>query len=170
MSENVAEVAAAIEASGLNYVAVFPNNDAGAEIILEALKRLEVSGRVRLIPSMRFEYFLSLLKRATAIVGNSSAAVREAPVYGVPAVNIGSRQLNRFRSASVMDVPEDRAAIVAALKNLPPQFASSRYFGEGRSAELFMAALRDPHLWETSRQKQFRDVAILGAEGNPSKD
>ena len=45
---------------------------------------------------MRFEYFLTLLKNALAIVGNSSAGIREAPVYGVPVVNIGTRQMNRF--------------------------------------------------------------------------
>jgi hypothetical protein len=64
---------------------------------------------------MRFEAFLTLLKHARVIVGNSSAGVREAPVYGVPTVNIGSRQQNRFRYESILDVPDDRRAIGDAI-------------------------------------------------------
>lgn len=156
------ELAAAIEASGRSCVAIYPNNDAGSEIILERLRALAAaSDRIRLIPSMRFEYFLRLLKGASAIVGNSSAGVREAPVYGVPTVNVGTRQLNRFRGcASVLDVPEDRAAIGRALDNLPKDCAPSRNFGHGNSAELFLKALAGPGFWSTPRQKQFRDVGI----------
>ena len=43
----------------------------------------------------------------------------EAPVYGVPTVNIGTRQNRRFRHPSILDVPEERGAILAALANLP---------------------------------------------------
>ena len=60
---------------------------------------------------MRFEFFLTLLKHAKAIVGNSSAGIREAPVYGVPTVNIGTRQLNRFVYPSIVTVPEDTSRI-----------------------------------------------------------
>ncbi len=163
VGRHIEEVAAAIEDSGRPCVAIFPNNDAGSEIILERLRALASARpeRVRLIPSMRFEYFLRLLKGASAIVGNSSAGVREAPVYGVPTVNVGTRQLNRFRGgASVLDVPEDRAAIREALGNLPRDCAPSRNFGHGNSAELFLEALSGPGFWSTPRQKQFRDVGI----------
>ncbi len=165
LSRHIEEVAAAVEASGRSWVAIYPNNDAGSEVILEQLRRLATDDpsreRIRLIPSMRFEYFLRLLKGASAIVGNSSAGVREAPVYGVPTVNVGTRQLNRFRgSASVLDVPEDRAAIRRALENLPRDCAPSRNFGHGNSAELFLEALAGPGFWSTPRQKQFRDVGI----------
>ncbi len=166
LSRHIDEVAAAIEGSGRSCVAIFPNNDAGSEIILERLRALASSEpeRVRLIPSMRFEYFLRLLKGASAIVGNSSAGVREAPVYGVPTVNVGTRQLNRIKGgASVLDVPEDREAIRGALENLPRDCAPSRNFGHGNSAELFLRALDGPAFWSTPRQKQFRDVGMTRA-------
>lgn len=160
---HVEEVVAAVEASGLDCVAIYPNNDAGSELIFEAFQRLRETGRARLIPSMRFEYFLSLLKGAAAIVGNSSAGVREAPVYGVPTVNVGSRQLNRFRGDSVVNVPEDRGAILRALRELPHRCAPSLTFGRGDSAERFVAALSAPGFWSTPRQKQFRDVSLPDA-------
>ena len=54
------------------------------------------------------EDFLRLLCNATAIVGNSSVAIRECSFLGVPAVNIGSRQQGRERGRNVIDVDHDR--------------------------------------------------------------
>ena len=150
----------ALEESGQNFVVIYPNNDAGAEIILAALERLEGNPRFRLIPSMRFEYFLALLKDAAAVVGNSSAGIREAPVYGVPTVNIGTRQLNRFNGPSILNVPEDKQAILDVLGDLPSQLSPSLHFGKGQSARLFMERIRNPLFWKTPRQKQFQDIHV----------
>jgi UDP-N-acetylglucosamine 2-epimerase (hydrolysing) len=160
LASRVHAVLDAIQASGWNFVVIYPNNDAGADVILAALGRLENNRRMRLIPSMRFEYFLTLLKNARAIVGNSSAGIHEASVYGVPVVNIGTRQMNRFRHESIRDVGEDRDAILAALRGLPTTGIPSRHFGKGDSASRFIKELRSPELWVTPRQKQFHDLWI----------
>ena len=68
--------------SGRNYVVIYPNNDHGSDIILQEYSRFERLPQVRVYPSMRFEYFLTLLKNASLIIGNSSAGVREAPHFG----------------------------------------------------------------------------------------
>jgi UDP-N-acetylglucosamine 2-epimerase (hydrolysing) len=148
----------ALEQSGQNIVAIYPNNDTGSDVILRALERLAVRANVRMIPSMRFEYFLTLLRHATAIVGNSSAGVREAPVYGVPTVNVGTRQLNRHRCESILDVPDDSSAILDALNALPSAVVPSLHFGRGDSAKRFVEALTQLELWNTPRQKQFYDL------------
>jgi UDP-N-acetylglucosamine 2-epimerase len=62
------------------------------------------------------EDFLRLLCGATAIVGNSSVAIRECSYLGVPAVNIGSRQLGRERGQNVIDVDHDRKEISDAVQ------------------------------------------------------
>ena len=154
---HVLEVVEGVLAGGLPFVVFYPNNDAGSEVILDAYERLRGDPRFRLLPSMRFEYFLSLLRSAEAIVGNSSAGVREAPVYGVPALNVGTRQANRARHALIRNVPEDRAAIAAALDDLPTSHPSTD-FGRGDSARLFLEILDRDATWTTPRQKQFRDV------------
>ena len=61
------------------------------------------------------EDFLRLLCGATAIVGNSSVAIRECSYLGVPAVNIGTRQLGRERGHNVIDVGHDRREISRAI-------------------------------------------------------
>jgi UDP-N-acetylglucosamine 2-epimerase (hydrolysing) len=151
----------ALKASGRNYLVIYPNNDPGADIILEEILILKNDPHFRVLPSLRFEFFLTILKHAQGIVGNSSAGIREAPVYGVPTINIGSRQMNRFQYKSIINVAEDYARILEALNGLPPAFSPSLHFGQGNSAELFLQALRTAALWEMPRQKQFRDVAFV---------
>jgi UDP-N-acetylglucosamine 2-epimerase (hydrolysing) len=150
-----------VERSGREFVVIYPNNDAGSEVIMAGLERWHEHPRFRTIPSMRFEYFLTLLKHADAMVGNSSAGVREAPVYGVPTVNIGTRQHSRFSWPTILDVPEDAEAIEAALRSLPVDREPSLYFGAGRSAKLFADALRTPTFWNTPRGKQFQDLPAV---------
>lgn len=169
LRQNIGTVIDAIDECGWNFVVIYPNNDAGSEIILERLEALEVDPRFRVLPSVRFEYFLVLLMNARAIVGNSSAGIREAPSYCVPTVNIGSRQSKRYACDSILDVLENKEAILHALNNLPKRQTPSLHFGDGRSAERFMACLQDHHLWETPCQKQFQDwIGELGT-ADPTK-
>jgi len=155
---HIAEVISAALDSGRNFVVIHPNNDHGAEVILRAYERLWDNPRFRLIPSMRFEYFLTLLKHADAIIGNSSSGIREAPVYGVPTVNIGTRQSNRFDYPSILNVPNDGSMILNALNHLPEGMIPSMYFGSGNSASLFIEHLRSAELWKIPKQKQFKDL------------
>jgi UDP-N-acetylglucosamine 2-epimerase (hydrolysing) len=159
-------VVEALERSGLNVVIVLPNNDAGSDEIRGAYQRVEHQPWCRLLPSMRFEYFLTLLKHALVIVGNSSAGIREAPVFGVPTVNIGSRQRNRYRYDSIVNVHEEPGAILEALRRLPTRVEPSFYFGTGNSAELFLQTLREETVWSLPCQKQFRDLWPQWPENN----
>ena len=155
---NIGSVVDSVMESGLNAVVIYPNNDTGAAVIMRELQRFKDNPRFRLLPSMRFESFLTLLKHAKAIVGNSSAGIREAPVYGVPTVNIGTRQMNRARHGGIMNVPEDKTALLSALRNLPARMVPSYHFGRGASAEHFLDVLKSDVVWKISAQKHFRDL------------
>ncbi len=150
-------VAALVE-STLNFVVIHPNNDYGADIIHDEISTLATHPRFRLLPSMRFEYFLCLLKHAKFIAGNSSAGIREAPAYGVPTLNIGTRQLNRWNHASIVNVQENREQILDAIRKLPSRILPVTHFGDGRSADRFLSILTNPAVWQIPTQKIFRDV------------
>ena len=156
----VDNVIKALENSNRNFVVISPNNDMGTSYITEALESLRGNPHFKFYESLRFEYFLTLLKNTVAIVGNSSAGIREAPVYGVPTINIGSRQNNRFNYHSIINVPEDTGEILNALENLPSDIKATLHFGEGKSAELFMKTLESTELWNTNCQKNFQDLMI----------
>ena len=81
------------------------------------------------------EDFLRLLVNSTAIVGNSSVAIRECSFLGVPAVNVGSRQQGRERGKNVLDVDHDRAAIVSAVREhmRRGKSPSDHLYGDGRA-------------------------------------
>jgi len=149
----------ALERSERNYVVIYPNNDLGAEIILDEYKRIESNPQFKIFPSMRFEYFLSLLKHADFMIGNSSAGVREAPHFGVPAVNLGSRQHNRVMSSLVVNAALTPDGIDWAIKSavVLPRKAES-LFGDGDSARHFLDILSDESFWNHSKQKHFIDL------------
>jgi UDP-N-acetylglucosamine 2-epimerase (hydrolysing) len=168
IAAHAAAVVEALTAAPLNFVVIHPNNDHGSETILAALLPLAGRPDIRLLPSMRFEAFLTLMRHARVIVGNSSAGIREAPVYGLPTLNLGSRQHNRSFSQSITHLPEDAGQIVAALARLPARYPPCGHFGDGQSRHRFLAALEDPSFWETPRQKRFRDLAVV-PNGEPDR-
>lgn len=72
-------------------------------------------GKVVFTESLGRVRYLSLLKYADAVVGNSSSGLSEAPLFGVPTVNIGSRQDGRAKPDSVIDCDESVESITAGL-------------------------------------------------------
>lgn len=164
LPEQVRGVVDAVIESGLNYVVIYPNNDSGSKHILDEYDRLRSSPRIKMFPSIRFEYFLSLLKHAMFIVGNSSAGIHEAPVFGVPTVNIGSRQQNRFSHNSIFNVDHGKENIIEMIQKvkLEGRFESCKHFGVGESAEKFIDELEKPSLWQTSKQKVFQSLVAKG--------
>ena len=143
-----------------NYVVIYPNNDLGSQAIIEAYKPLKNNQRFRVFPSLRFEYFLTLLKNAQFIIGNSSAGIREAPYYGIPIINIGTRQQNRAIHADIVNVDYDKKSIGNALQNIDRHQANKTTtdFGKGNSATLFLNSMLTQNLWEINHQKQFREL------------
>ncbi len=153
----------AIIKSGRNYIVIYPNNDMGAEHILRAYKEnLENSKHIKLFPSLRFEYFLALLKHADFIIGNSSAGIFEAPAYGVPTINLGNRQNNRFNYESILNVNFNRDDIIEAITNACEikRFAPCNYYGDGNSAQKFLSVIKTKELWQISKQKKFKDLQL----------
>jgi UDP-hydrolysing UDP-N-acetyl-D-glucosamine 2-epimerase len=116
--QQVDETLYAVRDTGLPVLWFWPNVDAGSDGTskgIRVFREKEKPGNFHLFRNMFPEDFLRLLVHATAIVGNSSVAIRECSYLGVPAVNIGSRQQGRERGANVIDVDHDRAAIARAI-------------------------------------------------------
>lgn len=142
-----------------NFVVIYPNNDLGSSHILEAYKKLKNDDRFKLFPSIRFEYFLTLLKNSELIIGNSSAGIREAPYYGIPTINVGTRQKNRALHSHIIHTSYDKETILTKLNSkLEHIDVETVSFGKGDSAERFIKTLDNPLVWTRNHQKQFRDI------------
>ena len=146
----------ALVRSGRNYVVIYPNNDPGFEFILDAYKNFAGYSQIRLLPSIRFEYFLTLLKNARFIIGNSSSGIREAPVYSTPTINIGSRQNSRSTFPEIINCDFSESGILDAIDKadslVPKPFVE---FGGRRTSQLVLELLRHRSIWEMELQKSF---------------
>lgn len=148
-------------ASDDNFIVIYPNNDFGCEYIFLEYERLSENPRFAIFPSIRMRYFLSLLKNSEYLIGNSSAGIRETPVYGVPSINIGSRQNGRHKSESISSIDGKVCNISEAIKaNTNHKFFQPQFhFGNGESASLFIHILKEETIYQTSRQKLFVDIS-----------
>ncbi len=146
--------------SGKNYIVIFPNNDLGSDLIISAYSRVKGRRNFLVFPSLRFEYFLALLKCADFIIGNSSTGIREASVYGIPAIDIGSRQSKRYsveRMPNIQHVDNDKQEILKTIVNAGKHRVSSRNFGSGDSTSKFIKILHG-EIWSLDLQKHFVDI------------
>ncbi|MDC0545064.1 UDP-N-acetylglucosamine 2-epimerase, partial [Pelagibacteraceae bacterium] len=129
----------AIRRSEKNFILIYPNNDHGSNIILKQYKKIN-SYKFRILPSIRFEYYLTLLKNAKVIVGNSSSGIMEAPYYGVPTINIGDRQKNRSRLKTIQHCKFTEKKILSLINKMflkTKRHKTKSEFGKGRSFEIF---------------------------------
>jgi len=139
-----------------NYVVIFPNNDNFSKIILNFIKKLKSFKNIKILPSLRFEFYLTLLKNSDFIIGNSSSGIREAPVYGVQTINLGERQKNRTNNNSIINLKFEEKKILNVVNNLENIKNTKKFiFGQGGSAKKFIQVINRKIFWLTSRQKYF---------------
>ncbi|MDD2961453.1 MAG: UDP-N-acetylglucosamine 2-epimerase [Muribaculaceae bacterium] len=120
-----------------NIVFTYPNNDANGRVIISLIEQYVGSnhGRCVVFPSLGQLRYLSVLKYAGAVVGNSSSGIVEVPSMGIPTLDIGIRQRGRLAADSVIHcgvtkeeiskglntVLSDEIRQLASLKNNPYQ-------------------------------------------------
>jgi UDP-N-acetylglucosamine 2-epimerase (non-hydrolysing)/GDP/UDP-N,N'-diacetylbacillosamine 2-epimerase (hydrolysing) len=95
------------------------NADSGGRAINQ---RIEVyvaahGERAVLAASLGQALYLTALKEAAVVIGNSSSGIIEAPAAGTATVNLGIRQKGRLRAASIIDCDERSDAIEQAIRH-----------------------------------------------------
>ena len=96
-------------------IVLYPNADAGGRAMIEVIKKYETGTKIRAFTSIDHADYLALLQLSSVIVGNSSSGIIEAPSFGVPAVNIGTRQQGREQGANVINTGYYEDGIAAAI-------------------------------------------------------
>jgi bifunctional UDP-N-acetylglucosamine 2-epimerase / N-acetylmannosamine kinase len=139
--EHILETLEAI--NKLNYPVFWfwPNVDAGSDGTsngIRTFRELEKPKNIHFFKNMDSLDFLRLLKHSKALIGNSSAGIRECSYLGVPVVNIGNRQNRRLRANNVMDVPHhERDRILDAVKKAiqSEKYPASYIYGDGNAGK-----------------------------------
>lgn len=149
----------------LKLVFTYPNADASGRAIIPLLeeytaRRPEMAKAFVNLGQLRY---LSAMKHATVVIGNSSSGIIEAPSFGIPTVDIGNRQKGRIKAASVIHSPATADAIATAIAQalsesfqLPCRQVANPY-GAGGTARKILDILKSVKS-VNSTQKKFYDL------------
>ncbi len=136
-----------------NIIHFVPNNDDNSiEILKMQNKILKNKKNIKILKSMRFEFYLTLLENSKLIIGNSSSAIMEAPYFNIPSVNVGNRQINRYGLDKIINTKFTIKSILNSIKKAEKVKINHKpYFGVGNSAKKIIKVLLS---------KKFDDVKI----------
>jgi len=109
--DQIRETLEAIVLLKMQTIVIYPNADAGGRAMIDILREYEQYPFIKMYKSLVHQGYMSLLAHVSVIVGNSSSGIIEAPSFGIPAVNIGTRQRGRERALNVIDTGYERDAI-----------------------------------------------------------
>lgn len=159
-------LAAIAQRPDLNFLITKSNADTGGQEINE---RLEAFGRQApnccVVDSLGMLRYLSALKYALCVLGNSSSGLTEAPSFGIPTVNIGDRQRGRLQAESVINCRPERTDILRALDlACSPAFRevaarAVNPYGDGNTSERIHEIIRHTILsGQIDLRKRFYDI------------
>jgi UDP-hydrolysing UDP-N-acetyl-D-glucosamine 2-epimerase len=151
---------------GVQTVLIYPNPDAGSGEMVRAIrKHRRKHGKKGIVrnayKNISFDSYLNLLKNSSCLVGNSSSGIREAHIFGIPVVNIGTRQASRERTDNIVDVDYEYDAIKDAISvslHNNNCFRDSDIYGNGHASEQIADILADIDLTNIFQKMSFRKV------------
>lgn len=153
------------ECKDLRVFFTMPNSDTGSQAIVDAINKFVANNADRAIAykSLGIKRYLSVMKYAGAVVGNSSSGLIEVPSFGIPTLNIGDRQKGRMAADSVYNCDTDKDSILRGLDVImSPAFKKKAaethnpYEKENTSEEIFKVISTYP--LEDLKQKHFYDI------------
>ncbi len=154
------------ERKDLRVFFTMPNSDTGSQAIVDAINTFVANNADRAIAykSLGIKRYLSVMKYAGAVVGNSSSGLIEVPSFGIPTLNIGDRQKGRMAADSVYNCDTDKDSILRGLDVImSPAFkmkaaeTHNPYEKDNTSEEIFKVISTYP--LEELKQKHFYDLS-----------
>lgn len=148
----------------LSLLITGPNIDPGADEIRAGLRDV-VTRRPRavFVESLGPKRFYSVLEHVRAVIGNSSSGICEAPSFGIPTIDVGSRQRGRVRADGVQHVEFDAEAIRAAVLGVlatTTRPSTTNPYGDGHATERIVRGLLELASSPSASRKQFMDLEV----------
>jgi len=144
----------AVKKIGLKTIVVYPCSDQGYEGITKAINEYKNNSQFLVHKNIDTPDFLGLMNGAEALVGNSSSGIIEAPMFKLPTVNIGKRQMGRQRDINVVDIGGNSVTEIFNATRYAisdKEFAQSlkncgKIYGDGKTAERIIRVLKNVKL------------------------
>jgi UDP-hydrolysing UDP-N-acetyl-D-glucosamine 2-epimerase len=142
-SKQMEETMEAVKEIKEEAVVIYPNADPGSREMIKVIEEYRKEPFIRIYKSIPRQDYLSLMKIAKAVLGNSSSGLIEAPSFNLKVINIGTRQSKRERAANVIDVGYDRNQIKGAFKAVSKIENSENPYGDGKTSQRIVKILAD---------------------------
>jgi len=120
------------------------NADVGGNTVNRILQNFVSNNKTKakLVASLGMKRYLSAVKFASFVLGNSSSGIIEAPVLGTPTVNIGDRQRGRIMVESIINCEPDSKDISRAIKIAGSMtHKPTLIYGDGHTSEKIIEKL-----------------------------
>ncbi len=158
--ENLIE---ALSAWGGDVLFTMPNADPGSRVIRDQVAiNVGIHENWTSVENLGTRGYYSAMKYASAMLGNSSSGIIEAGLFGLPVVNIGTRQTGRVRGPNIIDVGYDPVEILhgisKALSMKKTQIGSTSIYGDGNTAPAILEILRKTEIDKKLLTKIFFDI------------
>lgn len=102
ISKQIDSLISAINKTKIKAKWIYPNNDAGFQIILKKINYIKNSN-IEIIPNLERSEFLEILNKSQGMIGNSSSGIIEASMFNKAVINIGTRQNGRPQSTNIIN-------------------------------------------------------------------
>ena len=152
--QQMTETLEAIKQVGMRTYLWYPNIDGGASFMIQAIDEfLEKNNNIITFNHMIYELYLGMLYYCSCFITNSSSGIRESCYFGVPTLNLGTRQQHRLKGKNVMDVPHDRKEIERAINwtITMPRFEPEELYGDGHAGERIAGILAKTEIKNTQK-------------------
>ncbi|MCL4528628.1 MAG: UDP-N-acetylglucosamine 2-epimerase [Chloroflexi bacterium] len=160
----IRELIAALNQLDMPVIFTMPNADTCNGIIRHHIAEyIRAHSSAWGVENFGIQNYFGVMQFAAAMVGNSSSGIIEAPSFGLPVVNIGTRQTGRVRANNVIDVGYARSEIVTGvLRAITPEFRAGLHeqanpYGDGHAAEHIVDVLKAVELDDRLIRKVFCD-------------
>ena len=137
------------------------NADTGGDVINQILEKFAGKQKnVKLVDSLGMVRYLSAVKYSAFVLGNSSSGILEAPVLGVPTVNIGDRQKGRLMAETVINCNAEYREILTAIEKAAGIIRKpTLLFGDGNtSSKIIRIVKRFLFEYGINIKKKFYDM------------
>ena len=147
--KNIIEV---LNELNINTFVSYPNTDAGNKNIIDVIKSYQSNKNFLIYKNLERDWFLSVFKRSSFIIGNSSAGIIEAASIHIPVINVGSRQIGRYANRNVVFCSTQKEDIKEAIvkiktkqfKNILAKVKNS--YGDGKSSKKAIKLIKELNL------------------------
>ena len=168
VSNQINALISALKITDIPVVFTYPNADSTNLTIVNAIERfVQNNDNAWLIVNLGTDAYFSLMQKAIAMVGKSSSGIIEAASFGLPVVNIGTRQDGRVHPPNVIDVNPDKESILDGIRcaissGFKKSIASlENPYGNGHAAKLIVTTLKNSPLGDKLLRKRFQDLIEL---------